>query len=115
MAIHRFLIAFCLTWRLFCSGELRLCFSGHCFQVNLINGCEILVSTPNSFLRMMEKKLINFKRVSHLVGSLCTVFGFADIDQVILLILYKGLSTCSVQRIMSWNLVCAKATSDYCL
>lgn len=36
-------------------------------EINMINGCEILISTPLSLLRMMDKQVTNLQRLSHLV------------------------------------------------
>ncbi|RUS88335.1 hypothetical protein EGW08_003906, partial [Elysia chlorotica] len=54
-------------------------------QMSLISGCEILISTPASLLRMLEQEMTSFQRLGHMVLDDADILAkrFADqVDQI---------------------------------
>jgi len=68
-------------------------------QCRLINGCEVLVATPGSLMRAIDKQYTLLNRLSHLVcaGAMWYV------------LLQCGMCCCNVVCAESSNVVCAGA------
>jgi len=61
------------TQKIVCElGEMFTESSSSCLsQIHLINGCEILVCTPHSLLRMLKKNIMSLERLCHMVSHTC--------------------------------------------